>query len=337
MAISWDLKTATEAISNGLDTNHYNGELWSEKIIELEPIGIDSARVVWEWKLWDHMIQDINSSISNFDTIANHPQLVDINYSNNNGIGKDYFHANGMDYNEDLDQIIISVRNYDEFWVIDHSTTSIEAAGHNGGNSGKGGDILYRWGNPEVYGRGTIADKKLFGMHNPNWIKKGLRDEGKILVFNNGYNRTPQSSYAELIVPPVDSFGNYTINSTGAYAPISPIWVYKMPVFVDFVSGVSRLENGNTLISSGPDGHLYELDSLDNLKWEYVNPIGINGQSTIQGTIPAGNTIYRSYRYPANYAGFNNKNLTPNGPLELNPTSNSVSYTHLTLPTIYSV
>ncbi len=63
----------------------------------------------------------------------------------------DWLHTNSVDYNEEFDQIVVSVRHFSEIWVIDHSTTTAEAAGHSGGNSGKGGDLLYRWGNPEAY------------------------------------------------------------------------------------------------------------------------------------------------------------------------------------------
>ena len=52
---------------------------------------------------------------------------------------------NAVDYNAEFDQLMISVHNLSEVWIIDHSTTTAEAAGHTGGRSGKGGDILYRW------------------------------------------------------------------------------------------------------------------------------------------------------------------------------------------------
>ncbi|MFT5802699.1 MAG: hypothetical protein ACI956_002520 [Nonlabens sp.] len=36
-----------------------------------------------------------------------------------------------------MDQIALSVRKMSEVIIIDHSTTTAEAASHNGGNSGK--------------------------------------------------------------------------------------------------------------------------------------------------------------------------------------------------------
>lgn len=320
LVLAWDRRSKQEAVLAGLDTNQYNGEVWSEKIVEITPVGSNRASVVWEWFLWDHIVQDFNPTASNFGSISQNEQLVDLNFPNNSSFVDDYFHANGIDYNPDLDQIMISVRNYDEIWVIDHSTTTQEAASNMGGNSGKGGDILYRWGNPETYRGGTLADKKLFGQHNPNWVPKGYRDEGKILVFNNGYNDTNQISKAQLISPPVDSLGNYTKLNNLPYEPVAPSWSYNLPVFVDFVSGLHRLPNGNTLICSGPDGHLYELDSLDNVVWEYVSPAEPNGGITVQGATPSGNTLFRAYKYASNYPAFTNRTLTPNGTIETNIT-----------------
>ena len=56
----------------------------------------------------------------------------------------DFLHVNSVAYNERLDQIAISVPEYGEIWILDHSTTTQEAAGSEGGRQGRGGDLLYR-------------------------------------------------------------------------------------------------------------------------------------------------------------------------------------------------
>ncbi len=113
-----------------------------------------------------------------------------------------------------LDQILISVHNFSEIWVIDHSTTTAEAASHSGGNSGMGGDLLYRWGNPAAYDSGSSADQQLFVQHDAQWIGNGLPGAGNILIFNNGQGR-PDGDYSSVdeIVPPVASDGSYTNGS----------------------------------------------------------------------------------------------------------------------------
>src|SRR5262249_61664741 len=78
----------------------------------------------------------------------------------------DWTHVNAVAYNPALDQIMLSVPEFGELWVIDHGTTKAEAAGHKGGRYGKGGDLLYRWGNPRAYRAGTVRDQKLFSQHH---------------------------------------------------------------------------------------------------------------------------------------------------------------------------
>ena len=130
---------------------------------------------------------------------------------------------NSVDYNAALDQIVVSVHEFSEIWIIDHSTTTAEAAGHTGGRSGKGGDLLYRWGNPRVYRAGTKADQTLFAQHNAQWIPRGLPGEGHMLVFNNGGQR-PDGSYSSVdeLVLPVDGQGRYTREPGASYGPKKP-------------------------------------------------------------------------------------------------------------------
>ena len=135
--------------------------------------------MVWEWYAWDHLIQDFDQTKPNYGVVADHPELINLNY--NLGTQADWLHCNGLDYNAALDQIILSAHNQNEFYIIDHSTTTSQAVSHTGGTHNKGGDFLYRWGNPEAYGRGLATDQKLFGQHNPQWIESGLNDAGNIL------------------------------------------------------------------------------------------------------------------------------------------------------------
>jgi hypothetical protein len=279
LMIAWERKTEAEAIAAGRAPSLLtDGELWPDHIIEVNPT---SGAIVWEWHVWDHLIQDYDPTKDNYGVVADHPELVDLNFTGS-GIrpgNPDWNHINSIDYNKELDQILVSVRNFSEIWVIDHSTTTAEAAGHSEGNSGKGGDILYCWGNPQAYGAGDASDQKFFVQHDAQWIEAGYPGEGNILVFNNGGGR-PDGNYSSVdeIAPPVDSAGNYTLIPGSAYGPEEQTWVYTADNPTDFyadrISGAQRLPNGNTLICSGTDGYFFEVTADKQIVWEYQYDAG---------------------------------------------------------------
>ncbi len=268
LMIAWERKTEAEAIAAGRAPSLLNdSELWPDHIIEVSP---SSGAIVWEWHVWDHLIQDHDPTKENYGVVADHPELIDLNFSTGGPPGDaDWNHTNSIDYDESLDQILLSVRNFGEIWVIDHSTTSAEAAGHVGGDRGKGGDLLYRWGNPQAYDAGSTADQQLFVQHDAQWIPTGYPGEGNILVFNNGTGR-PGGNYSSVdeIVPPVDGSGNYT-----SYGPAAPVWTYVADNPTDFyaerISGAQRLDNGNTLICDGPNGDFIEVTPENEIVWTY--------------------------------------------------------------------
>ena len=319
--IATETKTVDEAISAGRDPALLRGtQFWPEHIIEVQPTGPTSGNIVWEWHVWDHLIQDFDPASANYGVVADHPELIDINFGEPHPNPADWLHANSIDYSPELDQIVFSVRQFSEFWVIDHSTTAEEAAGHSGGKSGKGGDLLYRWGNPQAYGAGDASDQQLFVQHDAQWIDPGLPGEGNILVFNNGTDR-PDGNYSSIdeLVPPVDSIGNYFLPPGEAYGPEELVWTYSAPsvFFSLFVSGTVRLPNGNTLISDGPPGRIFEITPAGQIVWEYVNPVGPGGPLMQGDAVPGwDNIVFRAYRYPPDYPGLAGRDLTPKGPIE---------------------
>lgn len=331
LILARELKTQAECIAAGRDPSLLQSNaLWPEMIVEIEPIGIDSGRIVWEWHAWDHLVQSFDSSKNNYQTHINSPELFHLNYLGavNTNSNADWLHANAIAYNPILDQISISSKRWSEFWIIDHSTTTIEAASHSGGNRGKGGDILYRWGNPKAYeGSGP---QMLFDQHDVHWIANGNPDAGKIMIFNNG--RTRNWSSVDIIIPPVDSAGNYLF-SAAAYGPSSLYWTYADSIpsnfFSRLISGAQQLSNGNVLICYGTLGKLFEIDSSKNLVWEYNSPVSNAGIST-QGQVftGQGSSIFRSYRYGPSFPGFVGKTLTPSAPIELLPNTS-----HCSVPT----
>ncbi len=217
---------------------------------------------------------------------------------------------------------MISVRRFSEFWIIDHSTTTEEAASHTGGTRGMGGDILYRWGNPQAYHRGTEEDRRLYRQHDARWIPGGFPGEDNITVFNNGNGR-PEGDYSTVdeVVTTADPNGDYPVPPPGApHEPADAVWTYTATppesLWSSFIAGAHRLPNGNTLICEGASGTLLEIDTQDDLVWLYVSPVNSNGPMT-QGDPPVGNKVFRSHRYGPDFPGFDGRDLTPGPPIEI--------------------
>lgn len=312
-------------IALGGDTSEFTGEkLHAEGIIEVMPTGPTTGIIVWEWSIMDHLIQDFDPTKPNYGVVEDHPELLDLNF----GVKYDnWLHANGVNYNEEFDQIIISLRRMNEFWVIDHSTTTAEASGHTGGDRGMGGDILYRWGNPQTYRAGDSNDQQLSYQHNAHWTPEGFPGEGNILVFNNG-EIWGYSSIVE-IEPPVDEFGNYSLPSPGlAHNPILPVWSFTADPPESFYapvrSGCQRLFNGNTIMVNGPDGLIREVNPAGDIVWLYQNPDGINGP-TVQGESHRATLMFLVHRYPLDHPAFEGRTLAPGATIEIYPITMSGS------------
>jgi hypothetical protein len=290
LLVAWQVKTQAEATAAGRDSSKLkDGELWPDSIIEVDSTGT----IVWEWHVWDHLIQDFDSSKSNYGTVASHPELINLNFIGDGTTGADWNHVNSVDYNAEFNQILISAHNFSEIWIIDHSTTTAQAASHSGGNRGKGGDLLYRWGNPQAYGAGSATDQKFFVQHDAEWIPSGYPGAGNITVFNNGKGRSDGDySSVDEFTPAVNSSGNYTAPAAGAaYGPTAQTWTYNLDtsLYAERISGAQRLPNGNTLICSGTTGTFLEVNSAKTTVWSY--------------TVANSPSIFRVTRYGTDYAG----------------------------------
>lgn len=372
LAISFDAKTPEEAIAAGRDPEHIPpGGIWSDKIIEIKPTYPEGGEIVWEWRMWDHLVQDKFPDKDNYGVVADHPRRININVFDENhppppppeqiegmkaagfitsnatadNWDSDIFHTNAITYNADLDQIAISVPGYGEIFLIDHSTTTEEAAGNEGGLQGTGGDLLYRWGNPQNYGRGGEGDRVLYFQHDIRWIEKGLDGEGQLMVFNNDIPRMPDNSVsifgiigqAQQPDPPIpvsqngnysavhtfsperDDTGNYLLPEDGPFQPLRPGWVYTAPdtlsFYSPFVSGAERMPGGNTLILSGAQGRMFEINPEGKIVWEYWQPYFFDYKLP-DGSMaqPGGPFIFGQYRikqYAPDFPGFAGKDLTP--------------------------
>jgi hypothetical protein len=369
LMIVWETKTFSETFAAGrMPQLSDSGPFRLDCIIEIKPTGKTTGDVVWEWHVWDHVIQDHDSSKANYGDVAKHPERIDLNFGEGEGLAplfaqKDgldklrsigyvrsppgrnqpynpgWTHLNSVAYNPELDQIMLSALGFSEVWIIDHSTTTAEAAGHSGGRRGKGGDLLYRWGNPRAYRAGSDTDQQLFGQHAAHWIAPGLPGAGHLLVFDNGLGRTTSkfSSVVEIILP-VDSQGRYLCKPGAAFGPDKPIWSYTAPTPTDFfsehLSSAQRLKNGNTLIGSGDEGRIFEITPKGEVVWDYRLAPHVGPAMVVPGrrqpwTAPASDAVFCAWRYPPNFPGLAGKVLTPGKSVEeLEPNAAKEKATH---------
>lgn len=87
LMVVWDSKTAAEATQAGRTTS--GATLWSEKIIEIQPDTINGGgTIVWEWKAWDHLVQDADSTKDNFGNVSASPELVNVNFTSGTRVVK---------------------------------------------------------------------------------------------------------------------------------------------------------------------------------------------------------------------------------------------------------
>jgi hypothetical protein len=324
-------KTYAEVLAAGFNPAKLASEIQTNNIMvpdyvaEIKPTKPKGGTVVWEWHVWDHLIQDNDASKNNYGVVKDHPELIDTDGDQKN-IPAFWNHMNSIDYNPALDQIMLSVRGNSEVWIIDHSTTTAEAKGHTGGKYSKGGDLLYRYGNPIAYGMGTASDQKFFQQHDAEWVRPGCPGAGDITVFNNGLSRN--YSTIDEITPPVDAGGIYSSSAGSAFGPSAFTWTYKADpptsMYAEAISGAQRLPGGNTIICDGTHGIFTEVASSGQVVWKYICPAQKTGPLEYNGVIDddparAGekmNAVFRVYKYPLSYAAFTGRTLTPGNYIE---------------------
>ncbi len=282
-------------------------------------------------------------------TIADYPGKINLNIPGR-PVKSDWLHCNSMDYNQELGQVVLnSVQG--EFYVVDHRNTFVAGSPQESIAlaAGAAGDFLYRFGDPARYSQGdppsiledwtesTAGHKQIGGSHDIHWIRPGLPGAGHFMVFNNGQylsERTPQSYIFE-----IDGYRNsqgvttarYVNPPEAGYTLVQPasdtrktakkisnqiVWSYASRSSQGFFSHIGasaqRLPNGNTLICSDTEGHLFEVTAGGELVWEYICPVTSKGTVTLfVDSIPMTSSVFRAYRYGADHPALSGRTLTP--------------------------
>ncbi|MCK5440984.1 MAG: aryl-sulfate sulfotransferase [Maribacter sp.] len=347
LAIAYETWSYEDAVENGRKSHLIpRSGPWMEKIIEIEPQFPSGGKIVWEWHVSDHLIQDNDETKSNFGNPSEHAELMDFNLGDSiplaitqdsldilKSLGRggrnltldnpksDIYHFNAINYNPELDQIVFSSPKLGEIFIIDHSTTTEEAAKHEGGKSDRGGDFLYRWGNPQNYHQGDSTDQKLFGQHDIRWIEKGKPGAGDLTVFNNDVPNGPDSlDYSAIyqITPPINGNGNYDQKDNDAYGPDAAHWKYiasdTLSFYGSYISGAHRMQNGNTFINEGPKGRFFEVNPEGGILWQYLSPFRGTIHKPNGDPVNAKQATYSLFRVtfiPADHPALLGKELKP--------------------------
>lgn len=290
LTLVWERVSSNQAIAMGRNPEHVaeDGNFWFDGIAEIDP---RTAEVVWEWSTRHHLVQDFDPGKPNYGVVSEHPELLNINvldFENDGSVIADWTHFNAIDYNPELDQIVISSPALDEVYIVDHGTTPYES-------QGSAGDFLYRWGDPQNYGRGTEEDRKLLNQHDVHWIDPGLPGAGNLMIFNNGDGMVRPYSTVIEFRPEMNEDGSYVLNEGEAYGPEEFVWEYAPPeeehFFSFFISGAQRLPNGNTLVNQGAGAKVREVTADGEIVWEYA----------YKDETDAPHMLFRAYRFPENH------------------------------------
>ena len=268
--------------------------LLDDRLIEIDREG----NITWEWSVVEHF-NEFGFSELQKNVIYRNPN---IQHAGPEGQG-DLFHINCASYlgpNKWYDagderfkpeNIIMDSREANIMWIIDHET----------------GKVVWKVGPDYTATKEERLFETIVGPHHTHMIPKGLPGEGNILVFDNG-------GWAGYGAPnPCSPTGEQ--NALRAYSrvtefdPVSMEIVWEcnpatlgkqMPFLEDhfyspYISSAQRLPNGNTLITQGSDGRLFEVTPDFEIVWEYISPYF--GTKNIRT-----NMVYRSYRYPYDWA-----------------------------------
>ncbi len=281
----WERVSPDEFANYGLSADNIPGDnqdLFYDNIIEVDPL---TNEIVWQWRLLDHSIQQVDDSLPNYGIPSEHPQLIDLNFVPRPDT-LDRSHINAIAYNPELDQLILSVHYYSEIWIISRET----------------GDIIYRWGNPAAYGYSATDNQRLYLQHDPTW-----QDNGNIMVFNNGNEvLRPYSNVLE-ITASMNADGSYQLPDI---SPADPLIVYQADppesFFAINTSNAQRLANGHIFINDGPHGRLFEVDTEGNIVWEYQSPVWLSNA-------PFQPIIFRAYRIMPEHPALQGRNLISQG------------------------
>jgi hypothetical protein len=276
-------------------------------IYEVTPEG----QIVWTWRAGDHL-DDFGFSDDGWTylrgCVARKPADVwgYLEMNSIKSLGPNRWHRADQSTTFNPDNILFSSRKANVVGLIDKST----------------GKIVWRLGPYFDAEPGAEHDRinahslprpldQISGQHNPHMIAEGLPGAGNILLFDNqggaGYPPAALGIYAGSRVLEIDPrtkqiVWQYTAEDSGR-----PSWTFHS----SFVSNAQRLPNGNTLITEGMRGRLFQVTPSGEIAWEYFSPyeaLAVAGEPEVQVvTVPGVDRlsltrlVYRSQAVPSGW------------------------------------
>lgn len=249
--------------------------LEDDRIIELD----SSGTIVWEWVAGDHIDE------FHFDQDAR--QAIRAGGAGGRG-AFDWFHTNSATYvgpNRWFEQG--DRRFAPENVIISSRSASIVAI------VARDGKVVWQLG-PDYSATPEMREiRQVIGQHHAHLIPPGLPGAGNLLVFDNG----GAAGYGRPNAIALNGQNIYA-RPTSRVLEIDPVtlklvWSYTASTFfATNISGAQRLANGNTLITEGPGGRLFEVTQDGDIVWEYIYPVFGGGKNK------GANSVYRAYRVP---------------------------------------
>ena len=249
--------------------------LGDDRLIEVNA----SGEIAWEWLAGDH--------IDEMGFAPDARAVIKAAAAFNKARGSfDWLHVNSATYvgpnqwfdKGDLrfapDNVIISSREASIIAIV-----------------GRDGSIVWRMGPDFSASRELRAIRQIIGQHHPHLIPKGLPGAGNLLVFDNGGS----SGYGAPSGIAPDGRAVYA-RAGSRVLEINPVtlelvWSYANARFFSTnISSAQRLPNGNTLITAGAGGRVFEVTAQGAIVWEYMYPVFAGAN--------ASNAVYRAYRIP---------------------------------------
>ncbi|MDG2175537.1 MAG: aryl-sulfate sulfotransferase [Gammaproteobacteria bacterium] len=262
--------------TNHVDENISTVMLEDDRLIEIDQAG----NILWEWLAADHIDE------FSFDTEERAAIATASRFNEARG-SFDWFHINSATYvgpNQwydagdsrfHPDNVIISSREASVIAIIDRN-----------------GSVVWQIGPDFSRSEEEMAIGQVIGQHNAHFIPQGLPGAGNIIIFDNGGS----SGYGA--PSPIAQMGTgIYARATSRILEINPVtlelvWSYaRANFFSTNISGAQRLPNGNTLITEGAPGRVFEITPDGDIVWEYMNP---PSPFSTRGS----NAVYRAYRIP---------------------------------------